>query len=201
MATRYLPESELEARRRELSAEIRTLRSQLHDAKIELRLLDRFIGKLVVVSPTGSGSEVRRSTGNIAESNLPRVLRSGLDSVDDEDEDTASPTELIMSLLGSRPGLTRDEVYDAVHDQFVSKSTNKRNVVLSILRRLVTKYERLVEMNGRYYLKGQAPVPRSEPSGFPFRQNYRDYDDFVAPPFDDDDEEEEGGPDPDLRAE
>lgn len=210
MASRFLPESEIHARRNELRAAIRSYRRQLHDAQVELTLIERWSTKLVEVD-VPRNTDVRLRPPQAADTASARP--SGPTADADEDEDSGSPTEAIMRIVADRRGLTRDEIYDLVESQFVSKSTNKRNVVLSTLRRLVTKYKRLDEVDGRYYLKGAAPSAAKSalPAFITATGGSRSYDKFQAPPFEDDDyvdfrappflDDDDDGPDPDLSVE
>jgi hypothetical protein len=176
--SRVLPENELSAKKRELEgvvaeaqARIANAEIAIQDASIQLRLIDSLMLKVVPVAPLLNG-------------NVPSTGVAGVvpDEDDDDETEVASPTRAIMDLLTARPGLTRDEIFGIVAPRLNTRSNDKRTLVVNILRRLVTKYGRLEEQDGRYYLTGQAP-PRVVVEANPYEEFQSPYDDDDDLPF------------------
>jgi hypothetical protein len=154
MSQRVLPEAEIESRRKVLEKAVEDAKRVIRDAEIELRLLSHFASRLV---PMAIARHLQESAAGLGGADAS-ADESGGGAPGDDGEDASGPTRAILELLGARPGLTREQIYDALRPELdASKASNKRSLVTNTLYRLLNRYGRLEIVGNRYYLRGQAP--------------------------------------------
>ena len=170
LGSRVLLETEIRSRYEELDrivADAKRKREEaereLEEAALERRILERWEAKLV-----------------------PAEAALGEEQEDNDDDDGSlglTPTQAILEVLAQAPGLTRDEIFEEVKGRLNTRTKDKRTLVVNILRRLVTRYQRVEIKGDSYYLRASAGMVTSTPAS-----SASDYDDFQAPRFDDDDD-------------
>lgn len=153
---RVLPESELEAVEAGLIEKIAEAERELATWRTQLGLIRALKSKLVMTESSNNTDDG--------------------DDEDDDGERGPTPTRMILDLLQSRPGLTRDEIFDSLAPKLrTTTSKNPRNMVINILNRLDKRYEKVKKVGERYYPANLLPAESR-------------YSAFGPPPFEDDDD-------------